>query len=160
MIIVVDASVLVAELLRRRGRELLGRTEFQCMVAEEQWEEARHELDKRVASIIGQGRLTSEQGYQLIDVVHAFVASDVIDVVPRWFEHMADTARRPVPRDPADWAPVALALALDAAILTGDNDLLGCGCPTWIGRAGAIVTSTTGFRSRRLSTGRRRNFRI
>jgi hypothetical protein len=28
-----------------------------------------------------------------------------------------------------DGDPVAL--ALDAAILTGDNDFLGCGCPTW-----------------------------
>ncbi|MDA8048381.1 MAG: PIN domain-containing protein [Actinomycetota bacterium] len=25
----------------------------------------------------------------------------------------------------------ASVLALDAAILTGDNDFLGCGCPTW-----------------------------
>lgn len=62
MIVVVDASVLVAELLRRRGREL--------------------------------------------------------------FAH-------PDLRDPHDWAPVALAIALDAAILTGDHDFLGCGCPTW-----------------------------
>ena len=40
-------------------------------------------------------------------------------------------ARRRVPRDPNDWPVVALALLLDAAILTGDNDFLGCGCPTW-----------------------------
>lgn len=132
MIVVVDASVLVAELLRRRGRELLARTELQCLVAEDQWEEARHELDTRVTSIVGQGRLTVEQGRRLIEIVHAFVDSDAIDVVPRrFYEHMADTARRRVPRDPADWAPVALALTLDAAILTGDNDFLGCGCPTW-----------------------------
>jgi hypothetical protein len=26
---------------------------------------------------------------------------------------------------------VALAIVLDAAILTGDNDFLGRGCPTW-----------------------------
>ena len=38
-------------------------------------------------------------------------------------------ARRRVPRDPNDWPPVAL--ALDAAILTGDQDFLGCGRPTW-----------------------------
>lgn len=132
MIVVVDASVLVAELLRRRGRELLARPELQCLVAEEQWEEAQHELDKRVAVIVGQGRLTSDQGRQLLEVARDFVEDDVIDVVPRrFYEHMEGTARRRVPRDPADWAPVALALALDVAILTGDNDFLGCGCPTW-----------------------------
>ena len=32
---------------------------------------------------------------------------------------------------PNDWAPVALAMVLDAGILTGDHDFLGCGCPTW-----------------------------
>ena len=132
MIVVVDASVLVAELLRRRGRELLRRPELQCLVAEEQWSEAHHELDKRVGVIVGQGRLTSAQGQQLLHVVRDFMADDVIDVVPRrFYEHMEGIARRRVPRDPADWAPVALALALDAAILTGDSDFLGCGCPTW-----------------------------
>ena len=58
MIVVVDARVLVAELLRRRGRELFAHPDLQCLVAEEQWEEARHELQKRVAAIVGQGRLS------------------------------------------------------------------------------------------------------
>ncbi|MDA8286529.1 MAG: PIN domain-containing protein [Actinomycetota bacterium] len=76
--------------------------------------------------------MTSDQGQQLLRIVHDFVEGDVIDVVPRrFYEHMESAARRRVPRDPADWAPVALALALDVAILTADNDFLGCGCPTW-----------------------------
>ena len=132
MIIVVDASVLVAELLRRRGRELFARADLQCLVAEDQWEQTRHELDKRVAAIVGQGRLTGAQGDKLLGVVRDFVEGDAIEIVERRsYEHMEDTARRRVPRDPADWAPVALALALDVAILTGDHDFLGCGCPTW-----------------------------
>ena len=132
MIVVVDASVLVAELLRRRVRELLARPDLQCLVAEDQWDEAQHELDKRVAAIVGQGRLTSGQGQQLLRIAHDFVEGDVFEVVPRrFYEHMENAARRRVPRDPADWAPVALALALDVAILTADNDFLGCGCPTW-----------------------------
>jgi len=132
VIAVVDASVLVAELLRRRGRELFAHPDLQCVVAEEQWEEARHELQKRVAAIVGQGCLSSEQGERLLGVVHDFVEDDVIEVVPRTFyEHMERAARRRVPRDANDWAPVALALALNVAILTGDHDFLGCGCPTW-----------------------------
>ena len=56
----------------------------------------------------------------------------MIEGIPRTFyEHLQTAALRRVPRDPSDWAPVALALALDAAILTGDGDFLGCGCPTW-----------------------------
>jgi hypothetical protein len=44
VIVVADASVLVAELLRRRGRELLAHPELRCVVAEEQWAETAYEL--------------------------------------------------------------------------------------------------------------------
>jgi len=37
MIVVVDASVLVAELLRARGRALFAHPDLRCVVAEEQW---------------------------------------------------------------------------------------------------------------------------
>ena len=49
MIIVVDASVLVSQLLRKRGRELFAHPELRCVFAEEQWQEAEHELEKRLA---------------------------------------------------------------------------------------------------------------
>jgi predicted nucleic acid-binding protein len=56
----------------------------------------------------------------------------VIEAVPRnLYEHNEIVARRRVRRDPHDWAPVALALTLNASILTGDHDYLGCGVPTW-----------------------------
>ncbi|HEU0165093.1 MAG TPA: PIN domain-containing protein [Thermomicrobiales bacterium] len=47
------------------------------------------------------------------------------------YSHLRDTAARRIPRDPNDWAPIALALHLGAGILTNDCDFLGCGCPTW-----------------------------
>ena len=34
-------------------------------------------------------------------------------------------------RDPADWPALALALQLDCAILTEDQDFFGSGVPTW-----------------------------
>jgi hypothetical protein len=45
MIVVADASVLVAELLRQRGRDLLSHPDLQVVVAEDQWNETLHELD-------------------------------------------------------------------------------------------------------------------
>ncbi|MHB8296461.1 MAG: PIN domain-containing protein [Acidimicrobiales bacterium] len=127
-----DASVLVAELLRQRGRALFVHPDLRCVVAEEQWAEAEHELGKRVATIVGQGRLTSEQARALHEGVHALVDDRAIEVIPRpFYEHIETIARRRVPRDPNDWPTVALALVLDAGILTGDNDFLGCGCSTW-----------------------------
>jgi len=132
MIVVADASVLVAELLRQRGRALLSRADLRVVVAEEQWDETEHELARRLAIVVDQGRLTADQAHQLHQAVQALIDDRAIEVIPRtvYADHEA-TARRRVPRDPRDWPPVALALALDAAILTGDHDFLGCGCPTW-----------------------------
>jgi hypothetical protein len=45
MIVVADASVLVAELLRQRDRDLLSHPDLQVVVAEDQWDETLHELD-------------------------------------------------------------------------------------------------------------------
>jgi predicted nucleic acid-binding protein len=124
--------VLVAELLRERGRVLLAHPRLRVVVAEDQWEETEHELARRLALITEQGRITAEQARALGEAISALVAHRVIEVIPRpAYEHLEATARRRVPRDPRDWAPVALALALDAAILTGDGDFLGCGVPTW-----------------------------
>lgn len=42
----------------------------------------------------------------------------------------APVLRPPISTTPHDWPPAAL--VLDAGILmTGDHDLLGCGCPIW-----------------------------
>jgi hypothetical protein len=43
MIVAADASVLVGELLRERGRQLLLHPSLHVVVAEDQWEEAEHE---------------------------------------------------------------------------------------------------------------------
>jgi predicted nucleic acid-binding protein len=60
------------------------------------------------------------------------IGTQAIEVVNReMYVSFEGTARRRVPRDQQDWPTVALALLLDAAILTGDHDFLGCGCPTW-----------------------------
>jgi len=61
VIVVADASVLVGELLRRRGRELLLDRDLRLLVAEHQWEETEHELSRRLSILERQGRLTAEQ---------------------------------------------------------------------------------------------------
>jgi len=58
MIVVADVSVLVGELLRRRGRELLLRPNLHVVVAEDQWEETEHELSRRLGILESQGRFT------------------------------------------------------------------------------------------------------
>jgi predicted nucleic acid-binding protein len=132
MIVVADASVLVGELLRKRGRELLLRPELQVLVAEDHWSETQHELSRRLGIMESTGRLSPANRRALEEAVQSLIEAKAIDVVSRsMYAPFEATARRRVPRDPQDWPTVALALLLDAAILTGDNDFLGCGCPTW-----------------------------
>lgn len=132
MIVAADASVLVGELLRKRGRELFLHPALQVVVAEDQWSETEHELSRRLGIMESTGRLTPEGRHVLEQAVQALVDTKVIEVVPSsTYASFEKIARRRVPRDPQDWPTVALALLLDAPILTGDNDFLGCGCPTW-----------------------------
>jgi predicted nucleic acid-binding protein len=132
MIVVADASVLVGELLRKRGRDLLLRPELQVLVAEDQWSETQHELSRRLGIMESSGRLSPDNRQALEEAVQGLIEANAIDVVSRsMYAPFEATARRRIPRDPQDWPTVALALLLDAGILTGDNDFLGCGCPTW-----------------------------
>jgi predicted nucleic acid-binding protein len=78
------------------------------------------------------GRLKPDGRRALEQSVRAMIDTQVIEIVNReLYADFEETARLRVPRDPQDWPTVALALLLDAAILTGDKDFLGCGCPTW-----------------------------
>jgi predicted nucleic acid-binding protein len=132
VIVVADASVLVGELLRKRGRELLSHPRLRVLVAEHQWEEAEHELSRRLGILVSRKRLTAEQRASLEHTVSDLVDTQAIEVVPHeTYARLEQPAIERVPRDQRDWPTVALAMALDAGILTGDNDFLGCGCPTW-----------------------------
>jgi predicted nucleic acid-binding protein len=132
VIVVADASVLVGELLRKRGRELLLRPDLRVLVAEQQWDETQHELARRLDILESREKLTSEQRLALEQAVNDLVETRTIEVVPSdIYASLEQTATERVPRDQRDWPTVALAMALDAGILTGDNDFLGCGCPTW-----------------------------
>ncbi len=132
MIVVADASVLVGELLRQRGQELLLHPNLRVLVAEHQWEETAHELSGRLEILVARGIFTAAQREALEQSVRGLIDVRAIEVAPRdTYAALEATALRRVPRDPRDWPTVALAIVLDAAILTGDNDFLGCGCPTW-----------------------------
>jgi predicted nucleic acid-binding protein len=147
MIVVADASVLVGESLRKRGRELFLHPELHVVVAEDQWSETEHELSRRLGIMQTTGRLKPDGRRALEQSVRAMIDTQVIEIVNReMYADFEETARRRVPRDPQDWPTVALALLLDAAILTGDHDFLGCGSeaplclvrPDWVRSAGEI----------------------
>src|SRR3954464_12258045 len=130
MIIVADASVLVAELVRDRGRALIIDQRIQVVITAEQWNETQHELDRRLRHFTERRGVAEDQLSRIRQDIQIVIGA--IEIAPRHaYEHLETIARRRIPRDPADWPTVALALALQEGILTNDNDFLGCGCATW-----------------------------
>ena len=83
MIIVADASVLVAQLLRQQGRVLLADPRLDVVVAAEQWDETLHEITRRLAVIVRQGRLTTDQADQLSTQIPALPTEHAIEVTHR-----------------------------------------------------------------------------
>lgn len=131
MRLVVDANILVAELIRKRGRELIIHPALELYMAQMAWEETCHELGKRVEKMVQKGVFSQEVGQNLFTDAVA-LAETRVAVVPHEVYASSETiARSRIPRDPNDWFTVALALVLQAGIWTNDGDFLGCGLPTW-----------------------------
>ncbi|MFZ1997197.1 MAG: PIN domain-containing protein [Solirubrobacteraceae bacterium] len=129
--VIADASVLVGELLRERGRKLFLNLDLHIFVAAKQWEEAEHELHRRLGVLASRG-LDPERRESLEGRVQTLLTNGAITVAPpEQYLRLRDVALRRVPRDERDWPTVAAALALDASILTADADFLGCGVATW-----------------------------
>jgi predicted nucleic acid-binding protein len=132
MRLAVDASTMVAEALRARGRAILAHPSLDLIVAAEAWSETEHELRKRVALLVAHGHLEAEPATQLLDDVLATLAVRVTLVPQEVYADRMEEARRRIPRDAKDAPTVALALTFDCGIWTNDRDFFGCGLPVWV----------------------------
>jgi predicted nucleic acid-binding protein len=130
MLLVVDASVLVAELARVRGRRLLRHRELELYITDRISSEVRHEVPRHVHEMERHGRLRGD-ATSLIDECFGLVETNLTIVPLDVYVRIEPVARRRIPRDPTDWPTVALALVLEADIWTHDHDFLGCGVATW-----------------------------
>ncbi len=132
MIVVVGASVLVAEVVRGRIWEFARLPRLRLVITEAQWSEAQHEIARRLRIREQRGHFSAERLSWIRQEVQSLIRERAIEVaLTATYDPFETTARRRIPRDPNDWPTVALAIALDAGILTNDYDFLGCGCPTW-----------------------------
>ena len=131
MQLVVDASTLVAEGLRGRGRDLLAHPDLELFITVEVWSEAQHELGRRISLMVQQARLTEDAADYLLRTALTAVETGVAVVPAALYADALPEAYRRVPRDPRDAPSVALALTLRCGILTGDYDFFGCGVPVW-----------------------------
>ncbi len=131
MRLVVDTNILVAELLRKRGRALISSQSLELFLAEKMKNEAQYELQKRIYIIVNKANLTQKEGQFQLELALGLINNRITTVPLSDYQSFEGEARKRIPRDPNDWETVALALALSAAIWTEDYDFFGCGCPTW-----------------------------
>lgn len=126
ILLVLDANVLVAELLKQRGRRLLADPRLQLTITEQAWSETMHELRKRGHTLAARNQPLAET----IEEVLVFADTLVARIPePQYQDLIAEAARR-IP-DPDDVPTVALALATNAAIWTADEHFWGGGLPVW-----------------------------
>ncbi len=131
MRLVLDTSVLVGELLRAKGRQRLGDHRLDLFLAEHTWREVQAELPRRIAAFARRRDIDHAAAEGLARLCLEAVEANVAVVNEAAYAAAQDDARARSLRDPYDWPLVACALALDAAIWTNDNDLLGTGIATW-----------------------------
>ena len=66
MRLVVDANILIAELIRVRGRKLIANPKLELYMAEQAWEETTYELNKRIAIMIQKKGIFSNYRSQFV----------------------------------------------------------------------------------------------
>ncbi|VXD10489.1 PIN domain-containing protein [Planktothrix paucivesiculata] len=131
MHLVVDANILISELLRHRGKELIQNPSIILYVTESVLSETSYELRKRINAIIHRKSASEIIGQALLESAQNVINTKINIIEKSVYIHLETEARNRIPRDPNDWSTVALALVMNVPIWTQDCDFLGCGCPTW-----------------------------
>lgn len=130
MRLVVDTNVLVGDLLRAAGRRRLADDRIELFLPAQMWE-AQLEPPRRLRAFAPRHELSQDAESVLLQSLLEAIEANVAIVDEAVYAAAEDEARARSLRDPDDWALVACALVLDAAVWTHDGDLLGTGVATW-----------------------------
>lgn len=130
MNLVADASGLVGELLRARGRQFLRHPDIDWFATTEVAGEVQHELRRRLNIFVARGRLEREDIVTLERETLELFADTVSLVHPDVYTPAQSIAQERI-ADPNDWSTVALALIMEAGIWTEARDFFGVGLPVW-----------------------------
>lgn len=113
MRLVVDANILVSELLRERGRALVANKRLELFIAQKTMEEARYELRRRASLITQKSEAPRETVNKFLAAALKTVDESlgVFEIEEYQFFEKESLSR--IPRDPDDWHTVALNLNAD-----------------------------------------------
>ncbi|MFN8634549.1 MAG: PIN domain-containing protein [Chloroflexota bacterium] len=126
-----DASALVAEALRERGRALITEDDLDLYMTPPTWSEVVYEIGRRCDEMVQRGHAAPERRQCIFDEAMT-VLTNSLTIVPdgEYAEYEAE-ARDRIPRDAQDWPTMALAVKMGVGIWTADKDFFGCGVPVW-----------------------------
>ncbi len=124
MILIVDANILIGELLRQRGQELIQNPVLMLYVTARVLDETQYEIERRIPLMVSRGRLTEAEAQLLLAQAKHLIETKIEVVSESNYSHLETEAKNRIPRDLDDWPTVALALAMNAAIWTQDCDFL------------------------------------
>lgn len=102
MRLVVDANILVGELIRERGRFLIARQELELYMAEKAWEEETYELNKRIEKMIEKKVFSESIGRDLLRDAITLAELKVAIIPHEIYSSYETVARNRIPRDPND----------------------------------------------------------
>jgi predicted nucleic acid-binding protein len=129
--LVVDANVLIGELLRQRGRILISDFRLVLFITARAWGEMEYELPKRIHEYVRHRPDIMQTEDELLQSLRDLAAVTITQIEESAYtEHEAE-ARARIPDDPDDWPTVALSLALGVGIWSEDRHFLGYGLATW-----------------------------
>jgi predicted nucleic acid-binding protein len=113
VLLVVDANVLVSELLRKRGRELIESPTLSLRLSEEVLDATLHSLRNRAAKIVERRRASREAADKMLEDAAGALERGTVPVPREVFAALEERAAHRIPRDPDDVPTVALALGGD-----------------------------------------------
>lgn len=116
MRLVVDTNILISELLRKRGRDLISSDFLDLFIAQKMRNEVQHEFKKRIKIIVNRTDLTEELGQLQWEKALTLIDQKITTIPLSFYQSFEEEARKRIPRDPNDWETVALSLALFASI--------------------------------------------
>lgn len=129
--VVVDANVVVGELLKKAVQVYIAAGHISFYMTEKQLSEAEHEILRRLTTAQDKGLMPGDLVNTFLDQVEAALKSFII-VPERIFQGNLTLAALHVPTDPDDQPSAALALTLGCGVWTGDKAAFwGCGLPVW-----------------------------
>ena len=131
MNVVVDTNVLIGEALREAGRQMLGHPALSFFQAADAAAETAYELERRFDRLAAADAIPADVLAERRRTLPALLRQAVQVIRRPIYASREEEARERIPADPDDWPTIALALELDAAILTHDRDFFGCGLPVW-----------------------------